>query len=346
VANAALGALSVLLVFLITSRLWGRSIGLLAAGMAAVFPPLVLTSRDLLTESLFVPVVLAAVLCLLEYRRAARLGWAAAAGVLCGLAILTRNPGPVLLVPLAAGAWFLRPRLARRSLAGPAVLLGCAALVVLPWTVRNAVEFGRFIPVTTGTGYALAGTYNPSSYHDTTPAPWQNPANVPADAALFRNPHINEATLDSRLRQRALSFAWHHPAYVAEAAGVNFLRMFEVTGGSVVDPSDVAVTTRGIGSADLLSERIALAMAAALAVFGGVAIARSRTSDARAKGWRPLSPGPAFMWAVPVLLLVVAAAINGLPRERIPADPFLLMLAAVGAASLARRFGAWGRSAR
>jgi hypothetical protein len=44
--------------------------------------------------------------------------------------------------------------------------------------------------------------------------------------------------------------------------------------------------------------------------------------------------GPLFLWLVPILLLLVAAPINGLPRQRTPADPFILILAAIGLAWL------------
>ena len=55
-ANAALGALAVLLLYLLANRIWGRRVGLVAAALAAVFPPLVLPSRDLLSEPLFIAI--------------------------------------------------------------------------------------------------------------------------------------------------------------------------------------------------------------------------------------------------------------------------------------------------
>src|SRR5688500_12703407 len=50
-----LGTLSVVLVYLIGLRLFGRREALAAAGLAAVFPPLVWLSAALLSEVLFVP---------------------------------------------------------------------------------------------------------------------------------------------------------------------------------------------------------------------------------------------------------------------------------------------------
>jgi len=80
VVGAALGALSVLLLYLITRRIWGRRVGLVAAALAAVFPPLVLLSRDLVSETLFIALMLGALLCVLNFRRSGgALRWAAAA---------------------------------------------------------------------------------------------------------------------------------------------------------------------------------------------------------------------------------------------------------------------------
>jgi hypothetical protein len=36
------------------------------------------------------------------------------------------------------------------------------------------------------------------------------------------------------------------------------------------------------------------------------------------------------MWLIPILAILCAAPLGGLPRYRLAADPFLLMLAAVG----------------
>ena len=342
-ANVALGGLAVLLLFLITRRIWGRRVGLVAAAMAAVFPPLILLSRDLLSESLFIALELAAVLCVLNFRRAGdALRWAVAAGVLTGLGALTRNPGIVLLIPIAVGAWMLRPAFSLRALTAPAIVVLCTALTILPWTVRNVVELGRFVPLTSSLGFALAGTYNQGSLHDDAhPGSWRTPVVTSDYGVLFHTPGIDEGTLDATLRSHALQFALDHPSYVAEVTGQNLLRLFEVAGGSVVgahnvdgqlvaDPRVVAVG-RGIGSATPAAERVGLVLAGVLALLGIFAIVRSRPSrDADRAERRRVPRGPWFLWLVPIVMIVAAAPVNGLPRYRTPADPFLLILAAIG----------------
>jgi len=334
-ANAALGALAVFLIYLIARRIWGQEIALLAAVLTAIFPPLVLLSRELLSEPLFIVLELGMVLCILEFRRLRELRWAALAGLLFGLATLTRNPGPALAVPLIVGLWVLRPRLSRQALVAPSLALLCALLTIAPWTVRNAVEFGRLIPVTSGTGFAMAGTYNEASKEDdANPGSWRTPRVAPEYTPLFLTRGIDEGTLDATLRSRASEFALDHPFYVAEVTARNLLRLFEVSGGSVVDPITGPVETRGIGSADPLAERIGLGLAAIFALIGVVAIVRSRRP-----GLRRIPSGPLFLWLVPILLILVAAPINGLPRQRTPADPFIMILAAIGVAWIYARSG-------
>jgi 4-amino-4-deoxy-L-arabinose transferase-like glycosyltransferase len=337
IVGAALGALSVLLLFLIAKRIWGRRVGLAAAALAAVFPPLVLLSRDLVSETLFIALELGALLCVLNFRRSGgALRWAAAAGGLCGVAALTRNTGLALMLPVALGVWTARPWLRPGSLAAPLLAVACAALVVTPWIVRDAAEFGRFVPVTTSAGFGASGTYNEPSYRDATShGAWRNPQSVPGLTALFATPGLDEAEVDAKLRRRATKFAWEHPAYVATTSAWNLLRLFEISGGSVVDAEGQVVADRGIGSATPTSERSGLAIVVILALLGVVAIVRSRP---RGPHGPPRIPrGPLFLWLVPILMILIAAPIAGLPRYRLPADPFLLILAAIGLVS------AWDR---
>ncbi len=65
-----------------------------------------------------------------------------------------------------------RPRFVRPAFLAvlPAIIAG---VVVLPWIVRNAVQFGHFIPATTHGGYTLLLGNNPVFYRDVVTAPGQ-----------------------------------------------------------------------------------------------------------------------------------------------------------------------------
>src|SRR4051812_41146548 len=124
--GALLGVLTVLLVAAVAERLWSRRGALGAPAVTALFPPPLLVNASLLSESLFVPLALAVLLATLQYRRSGAARWALAAGVLCGLAALTRVNGLVLVVAAAAGMWGGPPRWSARALAAPAVVVAAA----------------------------------------------------------------------------------------------------------------------------------------------------------------------------------------------------------------------------
>lgn len=321
VLGAALGALAVLLLYLLVLRIWGGRVALVAAAGMAIFPPLVLLSRELLSEQLFLALELGAALAVLEARASPRpLRWAALAGALCAVATLTRNPGGVLILPVLVGLWFGRPRWSMRAAGPTLVALGCIVVLMVPWTVRNWVDFGRFVPVTSSTGFGLAGTYNELSEEDDVhPGAWRTPVIVPEYAPLFEVPEVDEGTLDATLRRESLQFAWDHPGYVLEVSARNLPRLFEIGDDSVVGRVDNVVSQRGIGSEVDGRERLGLAVAVLLAALGVFAIFRAR-----------LPRGPLFLWLVPLLTILVALPVAGLPRYRLPADPFILILAAIG----------------
>jgi hypothetical protein len=327
VAGALLGGLAVLLLFMIVAPLWGRRTALVAAGMLAVFPPSILMSAELWSENLFVVATLAAILAVVRFAGTGQLRWMLAAGALCGVALLTRNIGLVLLVPLLVAA-ALTGRRFGRSLAAPATMAACVALALIPWTVRNLAEFDRFIPVAASSGVTAAGVYNATSAADPVyPAGWRNPSIVPEFEPIFETPAIDEPTLDAELRSSAVDFALDDPAYVAEASWHNLLRMFTIEGGSVVTDNG-EVPDLGIGNRSVLSEQIALALASLLALAGGIATVAELRSR---RGGDPDRNLRLLLLALPLVFLLATAPLNGLPRHRLTVDPFLLIFAAVGA---------------
>lgn len=340
IAGALIGTVGVFLIYLVARTIWGWQTALLSAALAAVFPPLVLVSKELYSEPLYIVLELSAVLGVFALRRSGGLlRWAMVAGVLCGLATLTRNVGLALVVPIALGVWTKRPRWHLSALAAPATVLLFVSLTMAPWTLRNAVEFGRFIPISSGTGFTLAGTYNRQSYKDSAShGGWRNPQALPQFAALFKTLGLDEGDVDAILRQKALGFAWEHPGYVAEVSVWNLMRMFELSGGSVVNLHGNPVDERGIGDEDPPIEQVGIAISIALAAVGIATIVKSRRSISHERsGGRRIASGPWFMWLIPIATILTTLPLGGLPRYRLVVDPFILMLAGVGLAGLVQR---------
>lgn len=160
------------LVYLLGRETFGPRAARLAGLLAALWLPLAVLPHMVLAENLFLPLLLAGFLCLVRIRSAAYpFRWAAAGGVLLGLATLTRgltvaflpgaavwlllsprlsfSPSPPLLVPLS-----LRPAHTRLHRFGLTALFSAGALLmVLPWTGYNYLRYDRLILVDTTGGY-------------------------------------------------------------------------------------------------------------------------------------------------------------------------------------------------
>jgi 4-amino-4-deoxy-L-arabinose transferase-like glycosyltransferase len=145
-----LGTLLVLATALLAGALFDARTACLAAAIAAVYPTFVAYSHYLWAETLFALLLTVALALVVASASRGRHALAAAAGLFFGAAALTRE----LAFPVAAAAavWLVAtaPPAARRpALYRALAVLGLAALVVLPWTLRNAALFGRPVPVST-----------------------------------------------------------------------------------------------------------------------------------------------------------------------------------------------------
>jgi 4-amino-4-deoxy-L-arabinose transferase-like glycosyltransferase len=164
---ALIGALAVPLAFSLGRRLGGPDAGLVAMAPIAIYPALLEYGGMLMTEQLATTVLAGALLCLLRACEPRRpLPWVGAGLLLGALAML--RPEYVVLIPLLPALALLRlyredGRLGRAARWGPALTVGLACLVVLPWTVRNFVVFDRLVPISTGGGQLLyEGSYLPA----------------------------------------------------------------------------------------------------------------------------------------------------------------------------------------
>lgn len=164
---AVIGALTVLLVFLIGRRLGGTVAGLAGAALWAIYPVSIFYTGKLMSEPLACLTLAAAVLAFLWAADRPREWWAwAAPGVLLGLTALLRPEylafSAVFALLALLRAW--RSAGARPALAGTAVLLVAFAAPVAPWTVHVSGQEDRFVPISTGGGKAtFIGTYLPGN---------------------------------------------------------------------------------------------------------------------------------------------------------------------------------------
>jgi 4-amino-4-deoxy-L-arabinose transferase-like glycosyltransferase len=324
VAQVLVGTGVVALIGALGTQLWGRRTGLVATALGAVYVPLITLGGAVMSEPLFVVVMLGAVVAAFAYRRSRhRYRYAMLTGVLAGLAILTRANALILLAPLAVAVWDGRPRWTRRSLGPPAALLAAAVVTVAPWTIRNARALHAFVPVSTQLGSSLAGTYNDAARTDpVNPGAWRSIKHVPEYAPLWRQVRTTpEPVLENRLRSAALRFVSDHPFYVAEVGFWNTARMLDLDGRR---------RWRATAATISIEHRWADAGVVCFWAFAALALAGAATARARR--------APALLWAVPALLYlsVVLLAVET-PRYRAAIDPFVVLLAAVALTAAHRR---------
>ena len=316
VLGILIGTLIVALIGAVAAQLWGRRVALLAMGGGAVYIPLILVGGSVMSEPLFAAMLLGALAAALQHRRSTHAWrWVIAAGVLAGLTVLTRANALVLLLPLALAVWTVRPRFSPRALAAPALLVVLALLTVSPWTIRNAVVFDRFIPVSTQLGSALAGTYNDQARLDKeNPASWRSIRHLPEYRSLSaRLSQIPEPVVEDELTRRSKAYIREHPGYVGTVALWTSLRMLELGG---LDWSRHTASTISVGP------RWANAGVICFWVFALLALAGAFTKLARRT--------PFFVWLIPILLyLSVVFLVVETPRYRTGIDPFIVMLAAL-----------------
>lgn len=317
--EAVLGAVVVGLVGLIAMRIWDRRVALVSAGIAAVFPSLVLIGSSILSESLFIPLVLAAVWAALVYRDVGRLRWAALAGVMLGCAALTRGNGILMTVPIGWLLWGPRPAWSWAAWRAPLLSLGIVVVMLVPWTVRNAERFHRFVPIATETGYTLEGTFNAAvqQREQRWPAMWVMPQ--PLTQQLYRqDPHADEASISQTLTSDALAYIRRHPVSLLKTAYWNTVRLLDLT------PS----IERAYAPFERYPTWLAMLSVYAFWLLLPLCIAGAASRSARR--------APRALWACPAVLYLSTVWLLGMTRGRSPADPFLIMLAALAVVELWR----------
>jgi 4-amino-4-deoxy-L-arabinose transferase-like glycosyltransferase len=323
-AQAVIGTIVVALVGLLAHQLWDRRVALAALALAAVYLPLILIGGAVMSEPLFVALMLGSLAAAVQHRRSPhRYRWVVLAGVLGGLASLTRANGLILLAPLAVAAWDMRPRWSRRALLPPAVLVAVALLTVSPWTVRNAVQLHAFVPVSTQLGSALAGTYNDQARNDhENPASWRSLKHIPEYKAIYdRAASIPEVELERRIRSSAMRYVREHPLYVGEVAYWTTRRMLDLGG---LEWARHTASTVSVDRAWATAGVICFWVFALLAIGGLLT------------GWARRAPG--FVWAVPALMyLSVVFLVVETPRYRSAIDPFVVLLGALAVTWLVER---------
>jgi len=290
---------------LLGRRLAGARAGLVAAGVAALYPTLIAADGALMTESLYG--VLAAFSLLAAYRlvEAPSAGRAVVLGVLVGLAALSRGEA-LLLLPLLLVPLLRRPR----GLAAAAVTVGVFALVLTPWTVRNWIVFDRPVLVATEGGETLAGANCADAYYGSRTGTWI------FDCVHFSGRGNEAAELDAA-GHRGLRYARDHASRVPVVVAARLARTWGLWAPFGVPEGRRAwVTAAGVAVYFLLVP---------LAIYGFLVLRRRGV--------------PVWILTTPLITVTLTALLSyGTVRFRHSAELTIVVLAAVALDRL------WGRA--
>jgi 4-amino-4-deoxy-L-arabinose transferase-like glycosyltransferase len=216
-ANIVLGSLTCVALYFVGRIILGERGGIAAGLVLAVFPGHVFFSSLVLSEVTFTFLVVVATLLVLLISR--RRGNRSVLGVLflgavIGAAALVRGQG-LFLIPVAAIFWWLRSGDWRRALRWTGLAALAALAVVLPWTARNYVSMGSFVPISTNEG----GNLYIGNYEGATGRVVMGAGAWASERYADLPPAEQEIAVNDLLLREGLKFMFTHPIREVQLSG-------------------------------------------------------------------------------------------------------------------------------
>jgi len=310
-----LGTAAVVVIGLLARRLAGNRAGWIAAGIAAVYPNLWVNDGLMMSETLATLLVALALLYAYRLIREPKLWTALLVGALCGLAALTRAE-LILLIPLLAVPAALVARSIAIGQRWKLVVASVLAAVVLiaPWVGYNLARFKEPTYLSTNDGIALIGSNCDSVYNG-------DGIGLTDLTCLGPNPR-GDQSVDSKIyRDRAFDYIRAHKKRAVLVAAARVGRTW-----SVFRPWDMVTYNKGEGREGWVTILgLVMYYPLLIAAVAGWVVMRRR----RRRSWPLL---------VPALIVTIASALTyGQTRFRVPAEPSIVVLAAVAVAALVAR---------
>jgi len=327
VLQILLGTYIVFLVYLVAADLLSREAGLAAAAFAAVNPSLVYLSALLMTENLAIVLLLLLLLALAKDAvcRESALPRFAVGGLIGGLSCLTRPDSALFVLSVPAVAVVFGRAPAARRWAGAALFVAVVVLTVFPWSLRNKVALGEWVPFTTHGGITF---YESNNMRIVEEPEFRGSVVLPRTAVPRWNEleFLPEVKSDRKAWEMGRRFVREHADLMPRMMVWKFERFWRLRSGLRVSGTEGAAAVdegrslgemlRGIDVGWLYS------LVAMPLFLLGVAVTARR--------WRTL----ALLYAVVVTHTLVALAFHGSLRARSPVEPVIALFAGTTVATL------------
>lgn len=317
-----IGVGTVVVIGLLGSAVAGRTVGVVAAFIAALYPQLITFDGTLMSEGLFVALIsltLLGAVRAMDPSENAPTKWWVLASVSTGIGILTRTEAllllPFILIPGTVFASANSGSLAARSRGALLVCAGSAVALSF-WTIRNARALGRFQPFTNNSGTALSGANCDAVYEGPQIGGWRLDCVPKYDSSI-----TPESDFADEARQAGMQYISAHLSDLPRVVAARLARTFGLWD---IRTSLFFESTEGRDYDWLWAGWIVWLFIAALAVVG--------VGTLRSKGirfWPLLMP-----FAIVVLMSMIT---YGNQRFRAGAEPGLVVLAGVGLVQCTRQ---------
>jgi hypothetical protein len=285
----------------------GPRAGLIAAGIAAVYPLLWVIDGSLMSETTYALLITLTLLAAYRYADAPSWRRAAVLGACICLATLTRGEAIGLLVLLAAPLAFRVNATWRARARAFGVMVLTFVVILAPWTTRNLLTFKDPVIISTNGDGVFVGSNCFGSYYGEHRGSW--------DYSCFthRAPG-DESQYSKDFRTRGLNYARDHAGRIPKVVAYRLLREFDFyrpAQSAIYQASEgryYQVAKWGIRTYWVLFP---------LFLVGGWLLYRRR------------DPGLWILASPVVLGIAVAILVYGSTRFRVVMEPVIVVLAAV-----------------
>jgi hypothetical protein len=216
------GILHPYLAFLIGSKVFTRTIGLIFAGLTAVYIYFIYYSATLMTEPFYITAILASLFLsallvdiqienIKDQQVSRTYAISASLGLVLGIVVLLRQLFFLIIPFLFLWIWFAVYKRGGRSIVIPLSLTTLIVVImILPFTIYNFIRFDRFVLLNTNAGYALYWANHPIYGDKFIPI-------LPEEMGTYQKlipqeiRNLDEAALDQELLRRGIQFIMDDP---------------------------------------------------------------------------------------------------------------------------------------